>query len=53
MTVSVAKINLQLPGLQKGVEAERNSVQIPKLCQMHNDYHIFHVWLRLQTEGIH
>lgn len=25
MTVNVAKINLQLPGLQKGVEAERNS----------------------------
>lgn len=21
----------------------------PKLCQLHNDYHIFHVWLRLQT----
>lgn len=28
MTVKGAKINPQLPGLQKGVEAERNSVQL-------------------------
>lgn len=28
MAVSVAKINLQLPGLQKGVEAERNRKEL-------------------------
>lgn len=28
MTVMAAKINLQLPGLQKGVEAERSGVQL-------------------------
>lgn len=28
MTATFAKINLQLPGLQKGVEAERNSVRL-------------------------
>lgn len=28
MTVRGAKINPQLPGLQKGVEAERNSVRL-------------------------
>ena len=44
MTVTLAKINLQLPGLQKGVEAERNSFE--KNCQRDNDYHIFHVWLK-------
>lgn len=47
---TAAKINPQLPGLQRELKREEQSLA-PKACQLCDDFHIFHVCPVLHEGG--